>query len=89
MTDLGGVTRQFSMKGATHPYSSLPFMLTPADLYSVKNNPAHKAALLGCNIYLIARRPLWVWPEIQEMPWKVALCKGGTDEFIGQPYVSD
>jgi len=46
MMDLGGVTRQFSMEGATHLYSSLPFMLTPADLYSVKNNPAHKAALL-------------------------------------------
>lgn len=56
MTDLGGITRQFSMEGATHLYSSLPFMLTPADLYCVKDNPAHKAALLGCNIYLIARR---------------------------------
>ncbi|NHN70163.1 hypothetical protein G7W60_20180 [Pseudomonas fluorescens] len=64
MTDLGGVTRQFSMEGATHLYSSLPFMLTPADLYSVKNNPAHKAALLGCNIYLIARRHrIYLKPE--------------------------
>jgi hypothetical protein len=47
MTDLGGITRQFSMEGATHLYSSLPVMLTPADLYRVKDNPAHKAALLN------------------------------------------
>lgn len=56
MTDLNEFTRQFSMEGATHLYSSLPAMLTPADLYLVKDNPIHKAALLGCNIYLIVRR---------------------------------
>ncbi|WP_010222750.1 hypothetical protein [Pseudomonas donghuensis] len=64
MTDLGGITRQFSMEGATHLYSSFPTMLTPADLYRVKDNPVHKEALLGCNIYLIVRRPrIYLKPE--------------------------
>ena len=64
MSDLGEITRQFSMEGATHLYSSLPTMLTPADLYRVKDNPTHKAALLGCNIYLIVRRQrIYLKPE--------------------------
>ncbi|KAB0568433.1 hypothetical protein C9383_09325 [Pseudomonas palleroniana] len=64
MTDLGDITRQFSMEGATHLYSSFPAMLTPADLYRVKDNPTHKAALLGCNIYLIVRRQrIYLKPE--------------------------
>lgn len=64
MTDFSDITRQFSMEGATHLYSSLPSMLTPADLYRVKDNPAHKAALLGCNIYLIVRRHrIYLKPE--------------------------
>lgn len=56
MTDLSTSNRQFSMEGATHLYSSLPTMLTPADLYSIQDHPAHKIALSGCNIYLIVRR---------------------------------
>ncbi|QIH11710.1 MULTISPECIES: hypothetical protein [unclassified Pseudomonas] len=64
MKDLGDITRQFSMEGATHLYSSLPAMLTPADLYRVKDNPVHKEALLACNIYLIAHRPrIYIKPE--------------------------
>jgi hypothetical protein len=64
MTNLGDITRQFSMEGATHLYSSLPAMLTPADLYRVKDHPEHKAALLGCNIYLIVRRQrIYLKPE--------------------------
>lgn len=64
MTNLGDITRQFSMEGATHLYSSFPAMLTPADLYRVKDNPAHKEALSGCNIYLIARRlRIYLKPE--------------------------
>lgn len=64
MTDLSEIIRQFSMEGATHLYSSLPSMLTPADLYHVKDNPEHKAALLGCNIYLIVRRQrVYLKPE--------------------------
>lgn len=45
MTGFGEINRQFSMEGATHLYSSSPAMLTPADLYRVKDNPTHKAAL--------------------------------------------
>nr|WP_294972097.1 hypothetical protein [uncultured Pseudomonas sp.] len=56
MTGFGEINRQFSMEGATHLYSSSPAMLTPADLYRLKDNPTHKAALLDCNIYLIVRR---------------------------------
>ncbi len=64
MTDLGEITRQFSMEGATHLYSSLPAMLTPADLYHVKDNPTHRAALLDCNIYLVVRRQrIYLKPE--------------------------
>lgn len=64
MKDLGDIIRQFSMEGATHLYSSFPAMLTPADLYRLKDNPAHKEALLACNVYLIARRPrIYIKPE--------------------------
>lgn len=64
MTNLDEITRQFSMEGATHLYSSLPAILTPADLYRIKDNQTHKAALLGCNIYLIVRRQrIYVNPE--------------------------
>lgn len=64
MKDLGDITRQFSMEGATHLYSSLPAMITPADLYRVRDNLAHTEALLACNIYLIARRPrIFIKPE--------------------------
>lgn len=64
MADLGEITRQFSMEGATHLYSSPPAVLTPADLYRVKDNPAHRAALLDCNIYLISRRQrIYLKPE--------------------------
>ena len=64
MADLSDITRQFSMEGATHLYSSLPSMLTPADLYRVKDNPTHRAALLDCNIYLISRRQrIYIKPE--------------------------
>lgn len=41
MTGFGKINRQFSMEGATHLYSSLPAMLTPADLRQLlmKVNP--------------------------------------------------
>lgn len=65
MNHFGEVTRLFSMEGATHLYSSPPSMLTPADLYHVKDNPAHRAMLAGCNIYLIVRRQrIYLNPEI-------------------------
>lgn len=64
MTDLSETIRLFSMEGATHLYSSLPSMLTPADLYHIKDNPAHKAALAGSNIYLIvSRHRIYLNPE--------------------------
>jgi hypothetical protein len=64
MTDLGEIIRQFSMEGAAHLYSSLPAMLTPADLYRVKDNPKHRKALSDCNIYLIVRRQrIYLKPE--------------------------
>lgn len=56
MTDFGALNRPFSMEGATHLYSSLPTMLTPADLYRVQDHPSYKVALSDCNIYLIVRR---------------------------------
>lgn len=56
MTNHEAVNRLFSMEGATHIYSSDPTLLTPADLYQIKNNPAQLAALQSCNIYLIVRR---------------------------------
>lgn len=64
MTDLDEINRQFSMEGATLLYSSPPVILTPADLYRIKDNPTHKSALLDCNIYLIVRRQrIYVKPE--------------------------
>lgn len=57
MNGINHVQRLYSMEGATHLYSSDPAMLTPADLYTVKHEPAHLAALENCNIYLIVRRP--------------------------------
>lgn len=64
MIDLSETIRLFSMEGATHLYSSLPSMLTPADLYHIKDNPVHKAALAGSNIYLIvSRHRIYLNPE--------------------------
>lgn len=64
MNDINNVQRLYSMEGAAHLYSSDPAMLTPADLYNVKYEPAHLAALQNCNIYLIVRRPrVYLQPE--------------------------
>ncbi len=37
-------------------FSSLPSVLTPADLCRVKEDPAYKALIAGSNIYLVVRR---------------------------------
>lgn len=56
MFDNSEVIRQFAAEGATHLYSSLPSVLTPADLYRVKDDPAYRALIAGSNIYLVVRR---------------------------------
>ncbi|UMO88880.1 hypothetical protein HP572_04780 [Pectobacterium sp. PL64] len=56
MTDHSDIIRMYTMEGATHLYSSDPFLLTPADLYHVNKNPIYQQALANCNIYLIVSR---------------------------------
>lgn len=64
MTEFRNVTRLFSMEGATHLYSSDPAMLTPADIYTARENPAVLAELQNCNLYLITRRfRIFINPE--------------------------
>lgn len=52
-----GVRAIYCAEGSTHLYSSPPSMLTPADLYQVKENPALRQLLKDCNVYVIAARP--------------------------------
>ncbi|WP_423392489.1 hypothetical protein [Burkholderia sp. LMG 21824] len=48
--------RRYGAEGAVHLYSSLPTVLTPADLYRVRDNAVLREAVTNCNIYLIASR---------------------------------
>ncbi|TDA46527.1 hypothetical protein [Burkholderia pyrrocinia] len=49
--------RLYVTEGAVHIYSSLPTVLTPADLYRVRDNRPLREAIINCNIYLIVGRP--------------------------------
>lgn len=56
--------RLYLMEGGMHLYSSMPTAITPADLYEIKGNPAARAALATCNIYLVtARRRIYIDPS--------------------------
>ncbi|MBN3069006.1 hypothetical protein H5A34_20270 [Pectobacterium brasiliense] len=64
MIDNADIIRMFTMEGATHLYSSEPFLLTPADLYHVNQNPVYQQALQHCNIYMIVcRERIYINPE--------------------------
>jgi hypothetical protein len=47
----------YCAEGSIHLYSSEPVMLTPADLYKVKEDPALRELVKDCNVYIIATRP--------------------------------
>ncbi|MFK2906053.1 hypothetical protein ISP17_18990 [Dyella ginsengisoli] len=49
-------TRKFTMEGGLHIFSSLPSILTPADIYRVARSPDARAHLVGSNVYIIACR---------------------------------
>ncbi len=48
--------RLYVAEGGIHLYSSLPTVLTPADLYLIKKNPRLRPIVEHCNIYLITTR---------------------------------
>lgn len=43
-------------EGSVHLYSSEPVVLTPAELYQAKSNPALRQLTENCNIYIVATR---------------------------------
>ncbi|MDM5181675.1 hypothetical protein PO883_31340 [Massilia sp. DJPM01] len=47
----------YCAEGSVHLYSSEPFMLTPADLYKVKEDPTLRELVKNCNVYIITSRP--------------------------------
>jgi hypothetical protein len=53
----GGTRTIYCAEGSIHLYSSEASVLTPADLYRVKDDPAMRQLLHDCNIYLIVARP--------------------------------
>ncbi|AUV02201.1 hypothetical protein AAIG33_14800 [Phytobacter ursingii] len=64
MSDNSDIIRLFTMEGATHLYSSEPFLLTPADLYHINQNLVYQKALENCNIYMIvSRERIYINPD--------------------------
>ena len=56
--------RLYSVEGAIHLYSSMPIVMTPADIYSINENLLNSHALSQCNIYLIVQRNrIFINPE--------------------------
>ncbi|MFM0428436.1 hypothetical protein PQQ75_05420 [Paraburkholderia aspalathi] len=48
--------RLYVTEGSVHLYSSMPSVLTPADLYQAKVDAALRQVLIDCNVYVIAAR---------------------------------
>ena len=57
--------RLYVSEGGVHLYSSLPTVMRPSDLYTIKENPHLKGVVEHCNIYLItARARIFVDPSL-------------------------
>lgn len=69
--DIGVVRRKFMAEAGLHLYSGGATVLRPTDLYHLARIPNFRAALAGCNIYLICRRL-----RISISPHRLQVCEG-------------
>lgn len=85
MNDEAKVARLFTAEGSLHCYSRDPFLFSPGDLVKAERDPEMRAALAGCNIYVVAcRRRILISPDFF---FNGTLLRGGLLVMRGEGWV--